>query len=198
MRITGKEDLRVQKTIAAIKEAFEELICEKEYADITVTELCARSKINKKTFYHYYPTLDDLLVELQLELSSEYLELVRDFTLPEDSAKVNRVFFEYSAAQGLAYEKITCSTGAYSKTRQEMIDRVTEQTWGRSKRFHALSAAEQNMVLNYVSTVSVGCYRQWVADGKQMPLEEVIQLSTALMCGGLDGFFKTNGGKKHG
>ena len=33
MLITGKEDLRVQKTIAAIKEAFEELICEKEYAD---------------------------------------------------------------------------------------------------------------------------------------------------------------------
>ena len=73
-----------------------------------------------------------------------------------------------------------------------MIDRVTEQTWGRSKRFRALSAAEQNMVLSFVSTVSVGCYRQWVADGKQMPLEKVIQLSAALMCGGLDGFFKTN------
>ena len=67
--------------------------------------------------YRYYPTLDDLLVELQIELSSEYVELVKDFTLPEDSAKVNRVFFEYSAVQGLAYEKITCSTGAYSKTR---------------------------------------------------------------------------------
>ena len=190
MRLTGKEDLRVQKTITAIKEAFEALICEKEFADITVTELCTRSKINKKTFYHYYPSLDDLLVELQLELSSDYVELVKGFTLPEDSAKVNRVFFEYSASQGLAYEKITCSTGAYSQTRQEMIDRVTEQTWGRSERFRALSPAEQSMVLNFVSTVSVGCYRQWVADGKKMPLEDVIQLSTALMCGGLDRFFR--------
>ena len=198
MRITGKEDLRVQKTIAAIKEAFEKLICEKEYADITVTELCARSKINKKTFYHYYPTLDDLLVELQIELSSEYVELVKDFELPEDAAKVNRVFFEYSAAQRLAYEKITCSTGAYSKTRQEMIDRVAEQTWGRSKRFCALDATEQKMVLNFVNSVNVGCYREWVADGKRLPLEDVIELSTALTCGGLDGFFKTNGGKKHG
>ena len=192
MRLTGKEDLRVQKTITAIKEAFEALICEKDFADITVAELCARSKINKKTFYHYYPTLDDLLVELQVELSSDYVELVKDFRLPEDSAKVNRVFFEYSAAQGLAYEKITCSTGAYSQTRQEMIDRVTEHTWGRSEAFRALGEAEQAMVLSFVSSVSVGCYRQWVADGKTMPLEEVIRLSTALLCGGLDGFFQTN------
>ena len=190
MRLTGKEDLRVQKTITAIKEAFEALICEKDFADITVTELCDRARINKKTFYHYYPTLDDLLAELQAELSSYYLELVKDFRLPEDSAKVNRVFFEYSAAQGLAYEKITCSTGAYSQTRQEMIDRVTEHTWGRSDAFRALSGAEQAMVLGFVSSVSVGCYRQWVADGKTMPLEEVIRLSTALMCGGLDGFFR--------
>ena len=190
MRLTGKEDLRVQKTITAIKEAFEALICEKDFADITVTELCARARINKKTFYHYYPTLDDLLAELQAELSSDYLELVKDFRLPEDSAKVNRVFFEYSAAQGLAYEKITCSTGAYSQTRQEMIDRVTERTWGKSEAFRALSGAEQAMVLSFVSSVSVGCYRQWAADGKTMPLEEVIRLSTALMCGGLDGFFR--------
>ena len=193
MLITGKEDLRIQKTIAAIKEAFEELICEKEYGDITVTELCARSKINKKTFYHYYPTLDDLLVELQVELSSEYIEMVKDFRLPEEVAKVNRVFFEYSAAQGLAYEKITCSTGAYSKTRQEMIDRVTEQTWGRSERFRALSTLEQKMVLNFVNSVNVGCYREWVLDGKRMPLEQLIAVSTALTCGGLDGLFRSNG-----
>lgn len=52
MLINGTEDLRVQKTIVSIKENFEALICEKDYHEITVTELCARAKINKKTFYH--------------------------------------------------------------------------------------------------------------------------------------------------
>ena len=61
MLIKGTEDLRIQKTIAAIKESFETLICEKDYNDIKVTELCARAKINKKAFYRYYPTMDDLL-----------------------------------------------------------------------------------------------------------------------------------------
>ena len=190
MQLTGKEDLRVQKTILALKKAFEELICEKDYDSIKVTELCQRSMINKKTFYHYYPSLDDLLAEMQAELSEAYLERVKDCKLPRDAAKVNRAFFEYSAEQGLAYEKITCATGAYSQTRQEMIDRVIAETWGESEAFRSLSPSQQRMVLNFISTVSVGCYREWVADGKQMPLEDVIQLSTTLMCGGLDRFFQ--------
>ena len=65
MILTGSEDLRVIKTIEAIKSSFEALICEKEYEKITVKELCDRARINKKTFYNYYPTLDDLLSEMQ-------------------------------------------------------------------------------------------------------------------------------------
>ena len=51
MKITGKEDLRIQKTMAGIHAAFEEMICEMDYDSITVKELCARAMINKKTFY---------------------------------------------------------------------------------------------------------------------------------------------------
>lgn len=190
MLIKGTEDLRIQKTMAAIKENFEALICEKDYPDITVTELCARAKINKKTFYHYYPTLDDLLAEMQMELSSSYIELVKGYKLPEDTEKVNRTFFEYSAAQGTAYEKITCAVGGYSAVQLAMNARVMDETWGKSPAFRKLSREEQNLVLAFINTFALGCYRQWVADGKRMPLEQVIRLSGTLMCGGLDRFFE--------
>ena len=190
MLIKGTEDLRIQKTIAAIKESFEALIREKEYNDITVTELCQRAKINKKTFYHYYPTLDDLLDEMHMELSSAYIELVKDCRLPEEAEKVNRIFFEYSAAQGLAYEKITCSTGSYSASQQAMYRKVMDATWGKSPAFQRLSREEQNLVLAFINSFGVGFYRQWVADGKKLPLERVIELSGTMMCGGLDRFFK--------
>ena len=190
MLIKGTEDLRIQKTMAAIKESFEGLICEKEYNEITVTELCQRAKINKKTFYHYYPTLDDLLEEMQMELSSAYIERVKDYRLPEDAEKVNRIFFEYSAAQGLAYEKITCSSGSYSASQQAMYRQVMDATWGKSPDFQRLSREEQNLVLTFINSFGVGVYRQWVADGKKLPLERVIELSGTLMCGGLDRFFR--------
>ena len=105
MILQGNEDLRVRKTIQGIKDAFEELICEKQYEKITVKELCDRAQINKKTFYHYYETLDALLSELQGELGEGYLKRIRGYALPEELDKVNREFFLYSAEQGLAYER---------------------------------------------------------------------------------------------
>ena len=118
MILKGTEDLRVQKTIEAIKNTFEELICEKDFEKITVKELCDRARINKKTFYTYYPTLEDLLGELQMQMSAEYIEQIKDLKLPEDIDKLTRAFFEYSAKQGRAYEKITIS-GSYGYIRKK-------------------------------------------------------------------------------
>ena len=189
MLLTGKEDLRVRKTMTAIKSAFEGLICEKNYEQITVKELCDRAMINKKTFYHYYPTLDDLLAELQMELSAGYLERVKDYRLPEDLALVNREFFRFSAEQGTAYEKITCSV-AYAKPRQEMVDHVTATAWGKSAGFLALDPFRQELVLDFINTAVLGAYRRWVADGKRVPLEEIIRQTNRLVCGGVERYFQ--------
>lgn len=129
MKLTGSEDLRVQKTILAIRNAFQDLICEKDYAKITVKELCERAKVNKKTFYRYYPTLDDLLREVQEELSGEYMERTRGLRIPEDIEKITREFCEFSAAQGTYYERITCSQ-AYGDVRGPMMERVMGQREG--------------------------------------------------------------------
>ena len=51
MILRGTEDLRVQKTVAAIDQAFTAMLLESDYEDMSVKELCARAKINKKTFY---------------------------------------------------------------------------------------------------------------------------------------------------
>ena len=187
MILKGYEDLRVVRTIESIKSAFEGLICEKEYEKITVTELCGRARINKKTFYHYYETLDALLAEIQSEYSSAYLELVKDFVLPDELDKVNRVFFEFSASKGLAYEKITCS-GSYNAVRQEMTEQVMQSTWQRSENFKKLQPYQQHMLINFINVSIISLYRQWVADGKQLPLEDLIRLSNALVCTGTEGF----------
>ena len=109
-------------------------------------ELCDKARINKKTFYHYYETLDFLLAELQAELSSGYMERVKDFKLPEELDKVNREFFLYSAAQGLAYEKITCS-GAYHSIREEMVESVNDAGWSRSEKYQSLSEYEKKLLM---------------------------------------------------
>ena len=189
MILKGNEDLRVVKTIEGIKMAFEELIQEKDYEKITVKELCDRARINKKTFYHYYETLDSLLAEMQKELSAEYIERIKDFELPDELDKVNREFFVYSSEQGLAYEKITCS-GAYHSIRDKMVGEVNDAGWNKSKKYQNLSDYEKRLLMDFVNNAVLASYRQWVEDGKKISIDDVIEMTNRIVLGGVKEFFK--------
>jgi len=68
-------DLRSVKTRRLIKQTFLELIKEKGYQHITVTDIAARALINRKTFYFHYETIEELYVEI----ADEYIRLL-DFS----------------------------------------------------------------------------------------------------------------------
>lgn len=71
----AKTDLRIIRTKANITRAFLELMDEFDYDSITVTDICDRAMVNRKTFYTYYETKehlhqsisDSLLQSLKLE-----------------------------------------------------------------------------------------------------------------------------------
>jgi len=193
MKLTGHEDLRVHRTISNIYSAFEKLIVEKEYQKITVKELAENAQINKKTFYRYYPTLDDLLAEMQAQYAKGYLEDIKDFQYPRDLAKSVRVFFTYSAEQGDAYDRITASSaGGYVGIRQQMIDNVMNSTWGESKEFNQMEDWQKEVLLNYIEQTSLDVYKTWVNGGRKVPLEDIIVSTNALLKGGVNNFLQLN------
>lgn len=191
MILKGTEDLRVRRTIESIKKSFEEMICEMNYEDITVKELCDRAQINKKTFYYYYPSLDDLTAELQSVMVQDYLEKISDYKIPDDLNKINREFFLFSASKGEMYEKITCSS-KYGMIRDKMIDNVMSSTWEKASLIRLLDEPKRNILLRYIQTVSVEIYCQWVTDDKKIPLDQVIELSNQLLCNGVNRFVECN------
>lgn len=185
MKLAGYEDLRVQKTIKGIYQAFESLIVEKDYQHITVTELARRAEINKKTFYRYYPTLDDLLAELQARYSEDYLKIIGDYEYPRDLEKSLRAFFEYSDKMGPAYDKISTNR-VYSGIRQQMIDKVMLSTWHNSSEFKKLTDFEREVLLKYIENTGMQIYQQWVANDKAEPIENVIEITCKLVRSGTD------------
>lgn len=178
MILTGTEDLRVQKTIEAIYRSFEQLLCEKEYEKITVTELCALAKISKKTFYVYYTDLNELLAEMQGQLSGAYAQRVAAYQLPQDAKQVIREFFLFSAEQGAAYERITCSE-TFQYIRGQMIRNVQEET--------KIVPFTSTLPGVFMSTALLEIYKYWIMSGKKQTIEDVIATATSLICTGLDG-----------
>jgi AcrR family transcriptional regulator len=64
--MSGKHDRRSQRTRHALSEAFVQLLKEKGYSAITVSDLIERADIGRSTFYSHYRDKDDLFAA-QLE-----------------------------------------------------------------------------------------------------------------------------------
>ena len=129
----------------------------------------------------------------QFEKSAEiwYYARIKDFSLPDELDKVNREFFLYSEEKGLAYEKITCAgSSSYQYIRSGMMKEVNDSGWGSSKKYQALSDFEKAALMNFVNNAVLGIYKQWVEDGKQQSVEEIIALTNRLVLGGVHEFFR--------
>lgn len=183
-----RTDLRVVKTLDAIRTHFEQLVCECGYDKLTVARLCESARINKKTFYRYYRSLDDLLAQVQREFASEYVGLTGHLRIPEDAGEITRRFILYSCETGGKspfYEAVTCSS-AFSSIQASMIDDVLESRRVSPGGFGALSAEEASVVISFLQQTGINAYRQWVADGKRLSPERLAGLTVGLVEGALE------------
>jgi len=60
-----------------IREAFLELLEEKEFGKITVTDIVNRADLNRSTFYAHYPDVQGVVEEIQDEIINKNMEMVR-------------------------------------------------------------------------------------------------------------------------
>ncbi len=118
--------------MASIDNAFRELVLEKAYDRISVSELCERACINKKTFYAHFRSLDDLLREKLEQITQGFIGRIAGFALPEQLHAIHREFFLYSIEQGEFYEKLVCSA-AYRHIGSELLGKFVRTAWKDSR-----------------------------------------------------------------
>lgn len=73
-----KQDKRTKRTRAWLLETLLELIEEKEYAEISITELTEKADVARQTFYRNYNSKDDILLTKLDEIRDEYLVKVQN------------------------------------------------------------------------------------------------------------------------
>jgi len=185
----NKIDLRVLKTEESIKKAFKDMLLEMPYEKITVKELCERAIINRKTFYLHYDSIEDVLEEFQEEQSCEYFDKIKDFDHIKEVDKLIKVFFEFSQEQGKFYEIIHCNShyDYIHKKQTNKISIKSQDNFGSIKKF---DEDKQNIILSYLNSGILGSYRQWVSDGKKIPVEEIIEITINLVKPGIDNLLK--------
>ena len=187
MNIKGNEDLRVQKTISSIKEAFKKLIIEKDFEKMDVKEVCQIALINPKTFYHYYGSLDDLLMEIHMDATNDFLKILSKYKIPDELKEFNEEFFADLSNRGESYEKIMMS-GNFGYIKFKTLEKILNNLYDDYDVYKNMDSFEKGVIINYINTTILDVYRRWIDSGKMEPLSNVVDLSYNLMRYGVNGF----------
>lgn len=177
------DDLRVQKTLSAISETFESMLLEMPYEKITVTSLCERARINKKTFYRYYSALDDLLRVVEKRFGEAYVKRTAGMRYPEDTEIITREFLKFSAEQGPLYDAIVCSGQHEAIFTDVMIDMELER-YAVSTPPEGWTEYEWQLYMAMVTSAQWKVYREWVEMGRKVPLSRMVDIACRVICNG--------------
>ena len=86
-------------------------------------------------------------------------------------------------------ERILCS-GSYRNISDRVVKKVMDYRKKTNRGAFSDNEAYENIIFAYYGANSAIIYRQWVADGKKLSLEEVKELAIKLVCNGLESIMK--------
>ena len=186
MKQQPKQDLLYLKNENLIRETFRKMICEMDYSKISIKELAQRAQINRKTFYLHYSSLDHLLAVLQLEIMEPTVQMISETKFPEDAEIIIKKSFEIMASLDWADKKILSTKGDLPE-KKGPSDLIREQLFQKYDHLAQYSPFESSLILTYFSVCLGVIFRQWEANSQQIPIEEMIQMTTKMILHGLEG-----------
>ena len=174
-----KEDLRVQKTKAALFRAFYELLAEKSYESITINELCERAMVRRATFYKHYRDKQDFLLGLVSRFREQFRAMIKadgeSITLAEYFTK----YISNTVDRIVTYPEIVKNILA-SQMRdpfinvvrrsnfKDAIDRINEAA-ALGVRISVSTEVAASMIVGGSSILLI----QWFENGMQIPRERL-------------------------
>lgn len=169
-------------------EAFLELLAKKDFAYITVKEICEKAGVNRSTFYLHYETIGDLLeesakhiidrfVDCMPQNTVDFLEKLNDRPLEElylitheylipylNYIKEHRRVFRTTLEQASALKM----DEAYLALNRHIFTPILE-------RFHVLPEDRAYMMSFYISGL-IAVINEWLKNDCKDPVEHIISI----------------------
>lgn len=163
-------DKRVRKTRSALKDSLISLMQEKDFRDISVTDIVETADVNRGTFYRHFQYKEELLEELIEEVLAD---LVRSYREPYENVEIFDVreltasaikIFEHVAGHSRFYTMIIKSNalpGFQNRICQELKNLYLKDLFPADRNVQSNSA----LFASYHSYAIFGMIMEWVDGG---------------------------------
>jgi AcrR family transcriptional regulator len=187
-------DRRTIRTKKMIRNALSELIEEKGFNDISITDLTKRADINRGTFYLHYTDKYDLLEKVENEVIQEIQEQTKDIDsinlLNIDALNEPLPFmiklFEYFKENSNFMKAILGPKGDpifHNKIKKFIETNLFEKTLIKTFNKDNVLVPEEYFI-SYVLSAHLGVVQQWIESGmKKSPKDMALILTKLFLLG---------------
>ena len=183
-------DERVIKTKKLIKTALSELIQEKGFDHVSITDLTQRANINRGTFYLHYQDKYDLLEKFENEVlddintnAENFIKSIKDIDfLGEDFSNEIKPFsnkvFTYIKENYIIMKVILgpkSDMRFQNKIKKALNILLTEKGW--DNYFDSQNTfVSKNYFISYLVSAHIGVIRQWIDSGMNESAENMAEM----------------------
>lgn len=185
-----------ERSIRLLEEAFVQLLAEKPYDKITVTDVTRRADLNRGTFYAHFSSIDALMNQLMDSLAetlSSLVEQVMDLSFVEDPMPVLQQIGGF-LKENLDLVQRLLESKSLSAFTGPLKERVRSQMRDFLVKEHADNALTALLAADYISSGLFGTYNSWIKGEYGDTSIEEINAGLAELVSSASGMLQDEGG----
>lgn len=178
-----KENQRIALTKRLLKDALLRLLHKKNLDQITITELCQESSINRATFYRHYQTPRDVLVDVEIDL---FYELKNTAGLPKSLAdykeylyKTCQFLYEHAGILKILLDCNTCND--FMNLLCNLYPLILQDQTAL-KQLPIYDDDSIRLITSYFAGGAYFMMRQWLQDDIRKSPQEISDMLWELFC----------------
>ena len=189
MSNTEKTDLRVIKTKKAIRDAFAELLSEKDIHKITIKDIADTAVINRKTFDNYYAGVYAVVDEIENEIIMAFNEALRDVDFKQLLREPYEIFKKLTSI-------INSDFNFYSHlmkmdNNMSLISKIIlALEFNVKKSFSeqiSINKSTLDLVFDYAVAGMITVYQKWFNSSRTQSIEEISKSLSIIIFSGVNG-----------
>ncbi len=173
-----KEDLRIVKTRNLIYQTLLELMKEKTFEEIKVSDICSKAMINRSTFYAHYEDKYELLVDFLSNLKEEFVSELNkgnkeNFSIREYYIRLISLFLDHIDSKRDVYTAIMVNNRS-SIMMDILLSVVNDDILNRFKKTDINLKVPTEVISKFYLGGVINIGMEWLSNSSKYTKEEII------------------------
>jgi AcrR family transcriptional regulator len=180
---------RVQRTKRAIRNAFAQLISEREINDITVRDIADLAEINRKTFYNYYSGIYQIVDEVENDIVASFGSVLGEIDLKTDLVDPYPIFEKLTAVivTDLDFYGYLFTMSGNLGLMRKIVEVLKEKTRRTVLLQSDIDEEKLDVMLDYAFSGMIAVFQRWFVSSRETSVEELSKVLGTICIRGFDG-----------